>query len=53
MEPPSTQTGLIVLPCDRACNSNITADHFYSVRALKQSNFDPVINEVQGEFLRT
>ena len=26
-------TGLIGLPCDRACNSNITADHFYSVRA--------------------
>ena len=26
------QTGL---PCDRACNSNITADHFYSVSAKK------------------
>ena len=43
IEPPSTQTGLIGLPCDRACNSNITADHFYSVLAEKQSNFD-VIN---------
>ena len=35
--PPSAQTGLIGLPCDRAWhrayNSNITADHFYSVRA--------------------
>ena len=26
------QTGL---PCDRACNSSITADHFYSVSANK------------------
>ena len=26
------QTGL---PCDRACNSSITADHFYSVSAKK------------------
>ena len=33
IEPPSTQTGLIGLPCDLACNSNITADRFYSVRA--------------------
>ena len=43
VEVPSTQTGLIGLPCDRACNSNITADHFYSVRASKQSNFDLVL----------
>ena len=48
------QTGL---PCHRACNSNITADHFYSVSAkLKnQSNSDRVINshhfQLQGEFL--
>ena len=31
IEPPSGFA--LVLPCDRACNSNITADHFYSVRA--------------------
>ena len=42
-----------LLSCDRACISNITADHFYSVRAKKQSIFDLVewstaINEVQG-----
>ena len=29
IKPPSW----IGLPCDRAFNSNITADHFYSVRA--------------------
>ena len=28
------QTGL---PCDRACNSNITADHFYSVSTKKRA----------------
>ena len=33
IEPPGTQTGLIGLPCNRTCNSNVTADHFYSVRA--------------------
>ena len=52
------QTGL---PCDRACNSSITADHFYSLTiftawALKnRSNFDRVIDshhfQLQGEFL--
>ena len=40
IEPPRnpTQTGLSGLPCDRACNSNITAVHFYSVRAYKQED---------------
>ena len=36
IEPPSPQTGLIGLPCDRACNSNITADHFTAC-ALKNN----------------
>ena len=49
------QTGL---PCDRACNSNITADHFYNVSAKKpielwSSNQQPSFStsrRVFGEF---
>ena len=42
------QSGLSCVCADRACNSNITADHFYSVSANKPR----VINSHhQGEFL--
>ena len=42
---PSTQTGLIGLPCDRACNSNITAD------SSKVKNNSPQFN-VSLRFIR-